>query len=277
MHRRWVISCALAVLSWSFSVLGQASEPLAAPSSISQPPAGHAGCSAYLTIAPLDQNVLKLLGTPIVPANGGLAASSGFQELRAWDFPSKVTPWSARPSPDELARRRIELSKAARSVVLISNPYDLQTLSPHDWNELEKWFRKEVARKLPGACVDPNQAIYVVVVGVILDGSTDESLRNSSARNEYKQSAMARQQDSSVGANAATVPPVAENSQELSGMGTASDSSVPGVHTCTFLYRKPAGQSRLQTPDYYYCRSDSIMPHAAITTMLKYFANLKRP
>jgi hypothetical protein len=57
---------------------------------------------------------------------------------------------------------------------------------------------------------------------------------------------------------------------------TSSDSSVPGLHTCTFLYRKPAGQSRLQTPDYYYCRSDS-MPHSAITTMLKYFANLKRP
>jgi hypothetical protein len=277
MHRQWVFSCALAVLSWSFSLLGQASEPLAAPSSISPPSAGHDGCSAYLMIAPLDQNVLKLLGTPIVPANEGLAASSGFQQLRAWDFPSKVTPWSARPSPDELARRRIELSKAARSVVLISNPYDLQTMSPHDWNELEKWFRKEVPRKLPGACVDPNQAMYVVVVGVILDGSTDESLRNSSARNEYKQSAMARQQDSSVGANAATVPPVAQNSQELSGMGTASDSSVPGAHTCTFLYRKPAGQGPLQTPDYYYCRSDSIMPHSAITTMLKYFANLKRP
>jgi hypothetical protein len=63
--------------------------------------------------------------------------------------------------------------------------------------------------------VDSNQAMYVVVVGVILDGSTNESLRNSSARNEYKQSAMARQQDSSVGANAATVPPVAQNSQEL--------------------------------------------------------------
>jgi hypothetical protein len=60
-------------------------------------------------------------------------------------------------------------------------------------------------------------------------------------------------------------------------MGTSSDSSVPGVHTCTFLYRKPAGQSRRQTPDYYYCRSHSIMPHSAITTMLKYFANLKRP
>jgi hypothetical protein len=122
MHRRWVFSCALAVLSWSFSVLGQASEPLAAQSSISQPPARHDGCSAYLTIAPLDQNVLKLLGTPIVPANEGLAASSGFQQLRAWDFPSKVTPWSARPSPDELSRRRIELIKAAHSVVLISNP-----------------------------------------------------------------------------------------------------------------------------------------------------------
>jgi hypothetical protein len=89
MHRRWVFSCVLAVLSWSFSVLGQASEPLAAQSSISQPPAGHDGCSAYLTIAPLDQNVLKLLGTPIVPANEGLAASSGFQQLRAWDLPSK--------------------------------------------------------------------------------------------------------------------------------------------------------------------------------------------
>ena len=276
MHRRWAFSCALAILSWPFSVLGQASEPLAAQSSSSQPPAGHDGCSAYLTIAPLDQNVLQLLGTPIVPANEGLAASSGFQQLRAWDFASKVIPWSARPSPDELSRRRIELSQPARSVPVVSNPHDLQTASPRDWNELEKWFRKEAPRKLPG-CVDSNKVMYVVVVGVILDGSADGSLRNSSARNEYKQSAMARQQDSSVGANAATVPPVAQNNQELSGMGTSSDSSVPGAHTCVFLYRKPAGESRLQTADYYYCRSDSIMPRSAITTMLKYFANSKLP
>jgi hypothetical protein len=206
-HRPRVFSCAFALLSWSLSGLGQASQPLAAQPSSSQAPAGHDGCRAYFTIAPLDQNVLKLLGTPIEPANEGLAASSGFRRLRAWDFPSKVTPWSARPSPDELSRRAIELSQAARSV-LISNPYYLQTSPPRDWNDLEKWFRKEAPRKLPGACVDSNKAMYVVVVGVILDGSADGSLRNSSARNEYKQSAMARQQDSSVGANAATVPPV---------------------------------------------------------------------
>ena len=138
-------------------------------------------------------------------------------------------------------------------------------------------FGKRPPGNFLGACVDSNKVMYVVVVGVILDGSADGSLRNSSARNEYKQSAMARQQDSSVGANAATVPPVAQNNQELSGMGTSSDSSVPGAHTCVFLYRKPAGESRLQTADYYYCRSDSIMPRSAITTMLKYFANSKLP
>ena len=275
MHRQFFF-CALAVLSWSLSMLGQASQPLAAQPSSSQAPAGHDGCSAYFTIAPLDQNVMKLLGTPIVPANEGLAASSGFRQLRAWDFPSKVTPWSARPSRDELSRRWIELSQAARSV-LISNPYDLQTSPPRDWNDFEKWFRKEAPRKLPGACVDSNKAMYVVVVGVILDGSANRSLGNSSARNEYKQSAMARQQDSSVGANAATVPPVVQNNQELSGMGSASDSSIPGAHTCAFLYHKPAGESRLQTPDYYYCRSDSVMPRSAITSMLKYFANSKLP
>jgi hypothetical protein len=68
-----------------------------------------------------------------------------------------------------------------------------------------------------------------------------------------------------------------ENNQELSGMGTASDSSIPGAHTCAFLYRKPAGESRLEIPDYYYCRSDNIMPRSAITAMLKYFANSKLP
>jgi hypothetical protein len=276
MPRQLVCFCALAVLSWPLSVLGQASPPLAAQPSAPQAVAGQDGCSAYFTIAPLDQNVLRLLGTPIVPANEGLAASSGFQQLRAWDFPSKVTLWSARPSPDELSRRRIELSQAAHSV-LISNPYDLQTSPPRDWNDLEKWFRKETPRKLPGACVDSNKAMYVVVVGVILDGSANRSLGNSSARNEYKQSAMARQQDSSVGANAATVPPVVQNNQELSGMSSASDSSVPAAHTCAFLYRKPAGESRLQIPDYYYCRSDSVMPRSAITSMLKYFANSKLP
>jgi hypothetical protein len=60
-------------------------------------------------------------------------------------------------------------------------------------------------------------------------------------------------------------------------MGTPSDSSLPGVHSCTFLDRKPAGRSRLQTPGDYSCRSDSIMPHSATTIMLKYFANLKQP
>ena len=38
---------------------------------------------------------LKLLGTPAVPTNSSLLTSPEYIQQRDWDFPSKVTPWSA--------------------------------------------------------------------------------------------------------------------------------------------------------------------------------------
>src|ERR1700685_4604655 len=68
------------------------------------------GCEIFYALQPVDANVLKLLGTPAVPSNPNLLTSPEYMQQRDWDFPSKVTPWSERPKPEEIARRREELA-----------------------------------------------------------------------------------------------------------------------------------------------------------------------
>jgi hypothetical protein len=68
------------------------------------------GCEVYYSLQPVDPNLLKLLGTPAVPTNSSLLTSPEDIQQRDWDFPSKVTPWSQRPKPEEISRRREELA-----------------------------------------------------------------------------------------------------------------------------------------------------------------------
>lgn len=267
--RTLTVLCAIGALSFSPGLIAQSSP-------------GQDGCKAYYALEPLDLSTLKLLSTPVVPPKASVFANAAIQQLREWDLPSKVTSWRERPSPEELARRWEELNQKfnpAQGRAGVPRPYGLLPLSSDDWQDLAKWFAKDGPKKLPGLCVDRDQATYVLAVGIISDGTADTSSSTTSARIQYAQSGAAGRQDTSVGPNAATVSPGAhENTaQELSRMGAASGSAVPGVYTCTYLYRTDAaptgrGGKRRDTPDYYYCKSSGEVPRSAVTTMLKYLA-----
>lgn len=234
----------------------------------------------FYALQPIDANVPKLLGTPAVPSNPNLLTSPEYIQQRDWDFPSKVTPWSERPKPEEIARRREELagtspgsesakSKNAALPAWTLWTYGLEPFTARDWNDLQKWFAKEAPKKVAGLCVDPQKADHILAVGVILLGYSG-SLDSTSARIQYGQTVP--QLDTTVGPNSATAPAVGSHRapQELSG---ASDSSRPGTHTCIYLFRaRGEGGARMETPDEYYCRSSDDAPRAAITAMLKHIA-----
>jgi hypothetical protein len=254
-----------------------------------QASAKQSGCELYYSLQPFDPSVLQLLGSPVAPSGRTLFTNPSYVQLRNWDFPSKVTPWPERPSPEEIEKRRQELiaassaaagskgksknASAPEEFAWIAAPYSLEPFSPKDWSELEKWFAKEGPKKIAGLCVNREQAGYVLAVGLVLDGSGDKSLESTSARIQYDQST--RSADTSVGPNSGTVTVGGTNrpAQELSGMG---NSSRPGTHTCVYLFRtKEPGGARRETPDYYYCQSSDEVPRATITAMLKYLAKPK--
>jgi hypothetical protein len=137
-----------------------------------QPAANAAGsCEIYYALQPVDSTLLKLLGTPAVPTNSSLLNSPEYIQQRDWDFPSKVTPWSQRPNPEEIAQRREQLAgtSAADAAKQKGNAipnwalwnYGLDPFTQHDWNDLQKWFAKELPKKVPGACLDPQKADHV--------------------------------------------------------------------------------------------------------------------
>jgi hypothetical protein len=251
-------------------------------------PAAQDGCKAYYALASLDQSVVQLLGTPVAPSNQALFPNPGWQQLQEWDFPSKVTRWSERPSPQEVARRREELAAAstagrkdksnnASASPVVPRPYELLLSLDKDWKDLEKWFAKEGPKKLPGMCVDQGKAGYILAVGVIADGSRTASSYNAIARGQYDQS-ITNQSDRSVGPNAATVSPSGGERPADALSRLDADSSASGVYTCTYWYRTngPGGAHR-ETPDYYYCHSGDNLPKSAVTTMLKHVAKAGLP
>ncbi len=252
---------------------------------VSQTAPAQDSCKAQFAIEPLDQTVLTVLGPAVVPVNPNLSSSKAFVELRNWAFPSKVTSWTARPSADELARRREELTNPANAAgkdqkkvstpLGVSVPYEVLSVPPREWNDLERWFAKEAPKKITGACVDRDKATYVIAIGVISDGSADSALMNTSRRNEYGQSASAQQQDAAVGPNAGMAQVRAANSQEMNGMG-GTGGSRPGTYTCSYFYRAQGGV-RQPIPDYYYCVSGEGVPRSAAGAMLKYVAGTNLP
>ncbi|MGA8150394.1 MAG: hypothetical protein WB952_05550 [Terriglobales bacterium] len=279
MLRPGVTLCATAVLF--FLHLGAAQSQLPLPASSAEAPADP--CSARYALRPLDEDVLQLLGTPVMPSGQNPFTDTSFQQLREWDFPSKVTAWHDRPSPPEIARRRDQLlgrsssdspqnsKHSAPAAPGQIGSYNLQPFSPKDWKDLEKWFAKDGPKKLPGMCVDQERASYVLAVGIILDGSVGTSLTSASNRIQYNAEVI-RQPDSSIGPNAATLTPggTERPAGELSGI---SGSSGTGLHTCAYLFDKIAqSATQPEPPKYYYCRSGGDMPRATVTTMLKYLA-----
>jgi hypothetical protein len=247
------------------------------------------GCELFYSLKPFDLSILQLLGSPVGPSSRGVFTNPSYVQLRNWDFPSKITPWQERPSPEEIEKRRQELiaasiagagskgkaknASASEELAWVATPYVLEPFSTKDWSELEKWFAKEGPKKISGLCVKQEQAGFVLAVGLLSEGSGDRSLETTSARIHYDQSTRAA--DTGVGPNSGTVTVGGANrpAQELSGMG---NSSRPGTHTCVYLFRtKEPGGARRETPDYYYCQSSDEVPRATITAMLKYLAKSK--
>jgi len=270
MNQRWVRSGLVVV--WGLLLL-----PGALPSPVAQTAAAEPDCKASYALKPLDGSVLALLGEPVVPSRRTIFTDPGFQQLQDWDFPSKVTAWADRPAPEEMARRRAALmaSSGGRNGAAtgISQHYLLRTLPTKDFADLEKWFAKDAAKKVPGLCLDPATAGYTLAVGVIADGGDVGGRDNSLARSQYDQS-VTRQSDRGVGPNAATVTPGGGDrpADELSGIGSTGSSDY-GIHTCVYVYRTTGpGGSRRELPDYYYCRGGDNMPKSAVTTMLKYIS-----
>ena len=262
---------------------------LAQTAAFARASAEQSGCQLYYSLQPFDPSVLQSLGSPVAPSRRALFTNPNYLQLRNWDFPSKVTPWPERPSPEEIEKRRQELlaassagaaskgksknAPAPEELAWIAAPYSLEPFSARNWSELEKWFAKEGPKKIAGLCVSREQAGYVLAVGLVLQGSGDRSLESTSARIQYDQSTRAA--DTSVGPNSGTVTVGGTNrpAQELSGMG---NSSRPGTHTCVYLFRtKEPGGARRETPDYYYCQSSDEVPRATISAMLKYLAKPK--
>jgi hypothetical protein len=208
------------------------------------------GCESSYSLQTLDPNVLKLLGTPALPTNPNLQTSLEYLQQRDWDFPSKVTLWSQRPSPEEIAHRREELAgtntaenakpkNAALPAWTLWN-YGIEPFSPRDWSDLQKWFAKEAPKKMPGACVDPPNADHILMVGVIVLGSS--ATDSTGARIQYGQTV--GQIDTTVGPNSGISPAVGTHraSQELGGN---NDSIHPGAHTCVYLFTpKPRREKR---------------------------------
>ena len=174
-----------------------------------------------------------------------------------------------RPKPEEIARRREELAgvqprrRNARQARRIPTwtlwNYGIEPFTEHDWNDLQKWFAKEVPKKIPALCVDPQKADHALAVGVIVLGSGGP-VDSTGARIQYGQTV--RPLDTTVGPNSGISPAVGTHraSQELSA---DSNSSRTGAHTCVYLFRQ-VGRSRLETPDDYYCRSSDDEPRAAL-------------
>jgi hypothetical protein len=277
MRRAFVL--AIAACNVALFPASHAQTASLAQSSFTQTSGKQSGCEMFYGLQPIDANLLKLLGTPAVPTNPNLLTSPEYIQLRDWDFPSKVTPWSARPKPEEIARRREELAgtspgsenaKAKNAAIPAWTlwTYGLEPFPVKDWNDLQKWFGKEGPKKISGLCVDPQKADHILAVGVIVLGSSGP-VDSTSARIQYGQTVPPP--DANVGMTAASPGVSAHRApQELSGV---SDSSRSGTHTCIYLFKtQSAGGPRMETPDAYYCRSSDDEPRAAVSAMLKHIA-----
>jgi hypothetical protein len=273
--------CAIATLSMCCAPVGYAQD-VAAQSSPSEAAAGQEGCEVYFTLQPIDPAALKLLATPLVPANRSVFADSSIRQLQDWDLPSKVIAWRDRPSPEDLARQWDELNKKwsagaqnkDKSNVLQGHPapYGASSLPAKEWQDLEKWFGKTAPKKLSGLCVDSVKATYVLAVGIV-SGGADVSASSANRVGDYTDYASKPQADS-LGPNAGMVAPHKTPSDEFSGTGTPN--GLPG-NTCVYLYRTNgkamgAGGARIEVPEYYYCHAGGGISQSTVTTMLKYLS-----
>jgi hypothetical protein len=250
----------------------------------SQAAAAQEGCEFYFALQPIEPAAVKLLATPLAPANRTLFTDNSIRQLQDWDLPPKVTAWHDRPSPAELARQWEELNKQwsagsqskdkSKSTAPQGHPapYRGGPLPAKDWQDLEKWVAKNGPKKLSGLCVDPAKATYVLAVGIITGGA-GSGATDYNRVGEYTDYASKPQADS-LGPNAGTVAPFKTPQDEFTGTELSSGK---GGHTCVYLYRTNgkaigAGGTRQEAPEYYYCHAGGGISQSTVTTMLKYLS-----
>ena len=250
---------------------------LCVPAAGGQEAAG--GCKAFVALAPLDAGVMKLLSTPAVPPPTMVFAAQETKKISQWDLPPKVAAWEERPAAAELARQWEELNRswhgakpgdASKSVPpAVYRPYELLSVSPRDWQELQKWMAKETAKQAPGACYDEQKATYVFVAGVVHDPAAASQYGNQTRMIGYSQTA-GQPQAEGVGPGGHSTSGTGHNSvtDEFAAVNGSSD---PSVYACVYLFRADAGAKRQGVPDFYYCHAASSL-RSSLTTMLKYIA-----
>jgi hypothetical protein len=238
-------------------------------------------CKSYFAIQQLDPNVVKLLDAPVAPSSQTDTSHLSPEKLRDWDLPSKVTPWRARLGPSDAARLQAQSNGKSKKPVIFASPrpYDLQTFSSRDWDDLEKWFAKDGPKKLPGLCVDPTKATYTLGVGVVTGGRIGLSPNDAIDRISSQQAAVVRNPDAAMGPDGVASSSAVHNATSGEFTGLPTPGNPTSAYTCVYLYQANAGSTRstAKVPAYYYCKSGGILPHSAITTMLKYFAKTGLP
>lgn len=261
--------------------LAQTATTPAAPPEVT---AGQQGCEVYFALQPIDPAALKLLATPIVPLNHSVFADTSIKQLQEWDLPSKVTAWHDRPSAEELARQWDELNKKfsggaqgkdkSKKETPLGQvaPYSSSPLPPKEWQDFDKWFKKNAPKKLSGACVDSTRAMYVLAVGIVLGGAS--VLPNGPNRVGQYADYASKPLPESLGPNASKVSPYKTPHDEFTGSGMSDGAS---GYTCVYLYRTNGkslaeGGIRQEAPDYYYCHAGGGISQSTVTTMLKYLA-----
>jgi hypothetical protein len=277
--------CAIATLSMCCAPAGHAQD-VAAQSTPSVVAAGQEGCEFYFTLQPIEPAALKLLATPLVPANRTLFTDNSIRQLQDWDLPSKVTAWRDRPSPEDLARKWDELNKQWSAGAQNKDkskpnvpqghaaPYNASALPAKEWRDLEKWLGKNAPKKVSGLCVDSAKATYVLAVGIV-SGGAGLAPNDSNRVGEYADYA-SKPRLTDLGPNAGTVGPYKTPTDEFTGSGTSN--GLPG-NTCVYLYRTNgktmgAGGARQEAPEFYYCHGGGGISQSTVTTMLKYLSKI---
>jgi len=247
-----------------------------APAARGQEAAG--GCKVIVALAPADAEVMKLLSTPAIPPPTMLFATQETRKISQWDLPPKVTAWKDRPPANELARQWEALNRSWHGAKpgdtskpvppAVLRPYDLLSISPRDWQELQKWMIKETAKQAHDYCYDEKNAAYLFVAAVIHDPTIGAREGNQTRTIGYSQTA-GQPQSEGVGPGAHSTSGTGHTSVG-DEFAAVDGSSNPSIYACVFLYRAQ-GAARQAVPDYYYCRAASSLK-SSLTTMLKFVA-----
>jgi len=241
------------------------------------------GCKEHVSLAPADAGVIGLLSTPAIPPPTMVFAAQDTKKINQWDLPPKVAAWKDRPAATELAHEWEDLNRAwhgakpgdtTKTVTsAVYRPYELLNVAPRDWQDLQKWMTKEIAKQLPGACYDEQKANYVFVAGAVRDPTAATGNGNPGRTLQYSQTA-GQPQGEGLGPGGHPGNSTGHNSV-TDEFAAGSSSNDPSVYACVYLYRAQ-GSARQSVPVYYYCHAASSLK-SSLGTMLKYISKQGLP